>query len=133
MLNCAGDVKVTPSDDGGSIEFVSGQPVMDQGLATAVYLSLYTTPGWWADQGVGCNLEALESRPLTNQTRLDAEEAARAGLAWLVEQGIASEVVVSAEIVAPSVLALTVRVLEPDGTVEDFRYRINWLSMQEVS
>lgn len=132
MIACCGDVKITPTDDGGALVFVAGQPEMDAGLGTAVYLSLYTSRGWWADPDLGSDLESLEARPLTNQTRLDVIEAARLALVWLVDEGIASAVDVSAEIIAPSVLALIVRVTEPTGTATAFRYRINWLAMQEA-
>jgi hypothetical protein len=51
-----GDIRI----DHDGITWVNGQPKMDAGLWTAVYLSLFTDLGWWADPDAGSNLYEYE-------------------------------------------------------------------------
>ncbi len=131
-----GDVRLTPTADGGDITLSEGQPDMDQGLETAVFISLFSGPGWWGnvastlDEQLGCELEGLREHTLTNQTRLDAEEHARAALAWMVRSGIAARVAVSATLPAVGWLALEVTVTQPAGTERTLRYQINWAAQR---
>lgn len=127
-----GDVQIVHTADGGAITFRSGQPDMEQGLATAVYISLFTEPGWWGnalaptEEQIGSDCPALESRPLVNKTRQDFEEGARQALAWMVTAGVAKAVSAEAAIVGINRLDLAARIEEPDGTVTNLRYRVNW-------
>lgn len=131
MTQYDGDVRLHPTPDGGAIFFEGGQPAMDSGLQTAVYLSLFTAPDWWAASllpvPVGSVLAEPPDEPLTNATRLEAIEAARDALAWMIDKGLAESIVVSAEITAPGVLALSVEITEPGAsTPQTLRYRLNW-------
>jgi phage gp46-like protein len=130
-----GDVKVVQTLDGGAITFRSGQPDMEGGLSTAVYLSLWTEPGWWGNSlattpeekiGEEDSLEELESEPLTNKVRQDYEERARKRLAWMVSSGVAKTVTVAAAILSSIALGLTVTIEEPDGSTGTLRYKVNW-------
>jgi len=127
-----GDVRLTPTADGGTITLINGQPDMDQGLETAVYLSLFSGPGWWGnlasalDEQVGSTLEDMLSRTLTNQTRLDAEEAARQALAWMTRSGVASKITVAATLPALGWLALQITIEQPGTDPQVLRYQINW-------
>jgi len=132
MSRYDGDVQIVHSLDGGAITFRSGQPDMEQGLSTAVYISLFTESGWWGnalaedDGQIGSELEALEMQPLTNKVRQDYEEGARKALAWMVSSGLAKMVTVEAVILSQIALELTVTIVEPDGTATTERYRVNW-------
>jgi phage gp46-like protein len=128
-----GDLLLSPTEDGGAITFEGGQPLMDKGLATACYLSLFTNSGWWASPALGSSLSTLERSTLTNTTRLNVAESARKALAWLTEGGIASSVVVECEILTVSTLSLVVTITEPDSSETTLRYRINWAAMQETA
>jgi phage gp46-like protein len=129
-----GDIAVRPSLDGGAITIRAGQPDMEQGLSTAVYLSLYTEPGWWGNSillpeqrlGEEDSLEELESEPLSNKVRQDYEERARKRLAWMVSSGAAKTVTCAAVILSQFALQLTVTIEEPDGTTSAPRYKVNW-------
>jgi phage gp46-like protein len=111
-----------------------GQPVMDEGLENAVFLSLFSAAGWWGnavsegDEKLTSELEAITRRTLTNATRLDAETYAKAALAWMVSGGVAKSVTVSATIPAVGLLGLVVTVEQPDRTIA-VRYQINWATM----
>jgi phage gp46-like protein len=127
-----GDVRLSLSEDGGSITIWGGQPDMDGGLSTAVHISLFTDSGWWGNgisregEDIGSDFEASLRSPLTNQARLDVEEAARQALRWLTDSGIAEAVEVSATIPAVNMLALAVRITEPAKAPTLFRYAVNW-------
>jgi phage gp46-like protein len=95
--------------EGSDVELVGGDLALDTGLGSAVLRSLLTdaraTPeelaraggtdpgGWWgADAGDawGSKLWLLAREQLTATTLGRIREAARASLAWLVEDGIAA-------------------------------------------
>lgn len=132
-----GDVRLQHTDDGGNIEFVAGQPVMDQGLGTAVYISLFSGD-WWGnaisgrDEKLESELDNLYERTLNNKTRLDAEEYARKALAWMTRSGIAKEVKAEASLPAVGWLGLVVTITQPDGSEAELRYQVNWAA-QRVS
>lgn len=127
-----GDVRLNLTADGGAITIWGGQPDMDGGLSTAVHISLFTATGWWGNalaldyEDVGSTLEAVLAAPLTNQTRLDVEAAARSALAWLTDTGIASSVEVAASIPSIGQLTLAITIREPAKAPQLFRYGINW-------
>jgi phage gp46-like protein len=124
-----GDVRLVATDDGGDIVITDGQPDMDQGLETAVYLSLFTGRPWWGaalGAAPASDLETVFERNLDNRARLDAEEYARQALAWMVAEGVAKSVTVAATIPRTDVLGLTVDIVEPGGTGRLLRYHINW-------
>ena len=130
-MNYEGDVKLVQTDDGGDIEFVAGQPVMDQGLETAVYISLFSGD-WWGNaiseqnEKLESNLEEIYNRNLSNKTRLDAEEYVRKALEWMISLGIAKRIDVSASLPTPGWLGLEITIIEPNGSEQNFRYSINW-------
>jgi len=130
-MNYEGDVKLIQTDDGGDIEFVAGQPVMDQGLETAVYISLFSGD-WWGNaiseqnEKLESNLEEIYNRNLSNKTRLDAEEYMRKALEWMIRLGIAKRIDVSASLPTPGWLGLEITIIEPNGSEQNLRYSINW-------
>jgi phage gp46-like protein len=138
MSRYDGDVAVRPSLDGGEITIEGGQPLMEHGLSTAVYLSLWTDLGWWGNalagehEEIGSGCEALENEPLSNKVRMDYEEAARQALAWMKDSGIAESVKVEAAILTPTALELTVTIEEPHGAASTSRYRTNWQAQREA-
>jgi phage gp46-like protein len=118
----SGDPKIKAE----GMTWLLGQPEMDSGLWTSLYLSLETVKGWWGNPAAGSDLEALDDETLTNATRLEYITRARAALQWLIDDGIASDVAVEAEIQGPGRLAVTITVTEPDGTASTYRYAETW-------
>jgi phage gp46-like protein len=96
----------------------------DAGLRTAVLISLLTDAraeadddipdgsddrrGWWADPDMGSRLWLLVRETQTARTLERAREYAQEALAWLVEDGIARAVTVTAEWVRTGMLGLRV-------------------------
>jgi phage gp46-like protein len=127
-----GDPKIDLQGDQSTLTIVGGQPIMDEGLENAVTLSLFTATGWWGNSvsgggsgRYGVSLDGIESRKLTNQTRLDAIEYARQALAWMIADGIAKSIEVDAVIQSVSMLALIIQIIQPDRSTT-VRYNINW-------
>lgn len=131
-----GDVRLQHIEDGGDIEFVAGQPAMDQGLGTAVYISLFSGSDWWGnvvserDEKLESQLESLYERHLDNRTRLDAEEYCRKGLDWLKRAGIAKDIEVEASLPAVGWIGLHVLITQPSGAETNLRYQVNWAAQR---
>lgn len=131
-----GDPKLFPYGDACDLEVVNGQPIMDDGLENAVFLSIFTTAQWWGNSVADTDEERylsrfneLQRRTLTDATLLDAEEYARAALAWLVTARIAASVSVVASILSPGFLGLEVTIARPDRS-QTIRYSVNWDTME---
>ncbi|MCW5760104.1 MAG: phage GP46 family protein [Phenylobacterium sp.] len=115
-------------------------------LETAVLISLFTDRradpddvipdgsgdprGWWGDalgaRPLGSKLWLLERAKQTEDTRQRAQGYAEDALAWLVEDGVAAEVVVAASWQGPGFLGLQVTISEPDGRQTAFNYQWAW-------
>ena len=120
----------------------------DDGLETAVVLSLFTDRlaadgdagvaptarrGWWGDayadapgDRMGSRLWQLAREKQTPVVLARAELYAREALQWLVDDGVASTVVVAAEWVRSGVLGLAVTVKRSAAPVASFRFESFW-------
>lgn len=116
----------------------------EDGLETAILLSLFTDAregderGWWGNRlavpGVplgwqrGSLLWTLRREKATAETLRKAKEFIEAALAWLIEDGVASAVLVENEWQPapwpPGTMALRIEVARIDGSVE--RFAIVW-------
>lgn len=123
----------------------------DDGLETAVFLSLFTDRraeegdtlpdtvtdrrGWWGD-GVpvvagdrwGSRLWLLSRAKDEPETATRAREYAEEALAWLVEDRVTDRVEVTAELNGTGVLTLAVTVYRPERDVTRYRYDYVWAS-----
>jgi phage gp46-like protein len=126
-----GDPKIISYGSGTDLEIVGGQPTMDQGLYNAVHLSLFSAAGWWGNsvsapsERLTSQFETINTRTLTNATRLDAEEYARQALSWMIADGIAKKITVTASIPAVGMLGLVIEVEQPDRS-STIRYQVSW-------
>jgi phage gp46-like protein len=133
-----GDIRLSLSQDGGIIKIRGGQPDMDDGLTTAVNISLFSQGDWWgnalADDGEEVGSTFLDSlaAPLTNQARLDVIESAKRALAWMTDTGIAGSVDVQATIPAIGRLDLSITIRQPERAPTVFRYTVNWQNQRVI-
>lgn len=123
--------------------------VVDQGLKTAIIISLFTDRraradddlpqegadrrGWWGDvaaavQGdqIGSRLWLLRRSKMTAQVIEQAREYCVEALSWLIEDGVASGVEVTTSAMSPDILAIVVVVSRADGPTRqkfDFVWR----------
>lgn len=114
----------------------------DEGLETAVLISLFTDQhveldevpfgetsqrGWWGDlfpdierDEIGSKLWTLGRSKTTLPTRNKIIELAEQSLQWLIEDGVASEVIVNAEIIARDRIDLSVEIIRPNDPNQRF-------------
>lgn len=141
--------------EGGFGDLVVLGPSLDEddGLETAVVLSLFTDGrandddvlpdeanagsdrrrGWWGDtyadvrgDRIGSRLWLLAREKQTQQVLERAREYGREALQWLVDDGIAREVTVTAEIVRDGVLGLLIEVVRSARPVARYRFERFW-------
>ena len=113
-------------------------------LATAVMISLFSDArapeddpnvqpgdnrrGWWADafndRPIGSLLWTMYRAPTVSDAIQRVEQHAKDALQWLIDDGVAAEVRVSAERMRRNWLGLQVEVLQPDDLAP--RWRGTW-------
>jgi phage gp46-like protein len=127
-----GDVKLFNTESGGDIKYVNGQPVMDAGLETAAYISLFTLDGWWGNEFItsengklGSEFQTLTNQPLATSTIRDAEELAKDALEWMLNSGLADSIEAESEIPNPSRLDTEITIFRP-SLEETFKFAFNW-------
>lgn len=113
------------TDAGPDLVLEPGDLAQDQGLQTAVLLSLFCDArdedqpagvdkrGWWGDvegDQWGSRLWTIAREVASSGNALIARQTAEASLQWMVEDGIASQIEVGAEYVAAGFLRLSVRI-----------------------
>lgn len=121
----------------------------DDGLETAVLISLFTDApataqeaalagagdrrGWWADayaevdgDVIGSKLWLLRREKRTAATLERARQYAAAALGWLVTDGVAQSVEVTAEVLQTDVLALQVVIKRRSEPAAKYRFEQFW-------
>lgn len=142
------DIALVYDAEAGAFDLAiaGGDLVADEGLETAVLLSLYTDRralaedelpdggtdrrGWWCDayseRPHGSRLWLLSREKELESVLRRAKEYASEALAWLVEDGIAESVEVDAVHLRRNVLQLIVGIQRPAGAVLERRYDYVW-------
>jgi len=134
---------------GADLVVAGGLLQVDDGLRTAVLISLFSDMradeadalptndadrrGWWADtfaeidgDRIGSRLWLLSRSKQTDETLELARGYARDALAWLIEDGIASSVVVHTSWHAIGVMRLDVDLAAATGGASAQRYTVFW-------
>lgn len=130
------------------LAIVKGDLERDEGLRTAVSLSLFTDRrvtarelplgeskrrGWWGDtvsevdgDEIGSKLWLLAREKQTTQTLERAREYAEEALAWLIEDGVASSVAVSTTFQARGILRIAVEIERPSKSSASLSFDYAW-------
>ncbi len=118
-------------------------------LGTALHISLFTDRranpddplpvdgesrrGFWGDQYsefpndlIGSRLWLLSREKQTNETLARAKEYVNEAVAWLLQDGVASQVDVAVEWVAMGVLGIQLDIYRPTGELINYRYNYAW-------
>lgn len=113
-------------------------------LDTAVYISAFSDQlartddtydgddrrGWWGDEGedygIGSRLWLIYRERLSRETAENAKTYLRESLQWMIDDLIASDVVVNYRIVYPSALYLYAVITQPDGSKRSFEFDWAW-------
>lgn len=134
------DLGLTWSNENGAADltYESGDILRDDGLETAVLLSLFTgsEEGWWGDafpaqpdDVFGSGLWEVARSTATPPTVRRARELAEAALAWFVTDGVATAVTVVVTGTGP-VFHYAITVERPAVTPAVYRYSYNWQAQE---
>lgn len=138
-----GDILLAFGALGTDLQFAGGDLLKDDGLLTAVIISLFTNrlaepgdelppgepdrQGWWADatlpslhagggkDKIGSKLWLLRREKQLPRVVARAQEYAQEALAWIVAEGRAKAVEVIADVPSQGVLRLSVRLALAEG------------------
>jgi phage gp46-like protein len=128
------DVRLFQTENGGEIDIVNGQVLLNDGLETAAYLSLFggneddagidatAELQWWgnaweADPANQVRSETqflLKNIPATTGNLRRIEDAANRDLQWLLDRKLANSITVAASIPKIDVLTLTIVIVIDD-------------------
>ena len=140
------DVRLTHTADGGEIEFVEGLIVMDDGLETAVYLSLFggnerdsgkpndTALQWWGNIGEtdpakwyrSETQHLLRSLPAITINLRRLEDAVKNDLGWMVNAGLARSIKTSVSIPALNRVFIAIAIEISPTETRRFEFREKW-------
>ncbi len=140
----ASDIAIVWNNDimEGDISFKDGDMVRENGLSTAVLMSMFTDRrdnnerGWWGDQvsieqdQIGSRLWTLERASTTIETIVLAKEFIEESLQWILDDGVVAAIVVTVERQGNKTngdrLAVQIEVEKTDGNLEAFRFADLW-------
>jgi phage gp46-like protein len=135
--NWDGEPRLVVTENGTTIEIHGGQPVMDAGIENAALISLLTDPGWWGNQFLEADYRVGDSTfgevctgTLTKTTFVKAESEAKRALKWMVDEGIASEIVASVSNREGLGVDAEVTIVRPGGEQDEIalrRFGENWI------
>ena len=153
-MSTQGDIRLVfdPTVGHGDVVVADRDLERDDGLETAVTISLFSNrradsedvlpdadgsrEGWWADRAdpedtnpdyIGSKLWLLGRGKFVTNLPARAEEFAGEALQWMIDDGVASEVQVSASRASTYELSIAVRIVRPEAvTATFFRYFYNW-------
>jgi phage gp46-like protein len=140
----------------GDWTVAQGDVQTGQDLETACLVSLFSdapaTPdfvptdgssdrrGWWADpysdRPLGSNLWQLERAKKTRDTLATARRYAQQALQWLIDDGVAKQVVVNTSWVGSAgstLLGIGIAIVKPDGSLTRFAFGWAWQGLATLS
>lgn len=144
------DVAIKFKDLRFDVNYILGDLEADEGLETAVTISLFTDrrvfleelpagqterKGWWGDaleptgtESLGSRLWLLSRSKVSEDTRNLAEEYAKEALQWLLNEGVAESVSVSATLVNKNErIDLSISIHRPrERNTNFYRYQLVW-------
>lgn len=148
------DLALRWGTSGADLALEANDLARDDGLETAILISLYTDRrtddvesvpsgdgdrrGWWGDavpvvagDRIGSRLWLLSREKEVPTALRRAEEYAREALAWLLEDRVAERVEVTASVPGPHVLGLTIAVHRPGADrADEFRFHSTWAAQE---
>lgn len=141
------DIRTIYKDFAGDWQILAPGLAEDSGLDTAVIISLFSDRraedgdlpsgenrrGWWGDtyaeiesDKIGSRLWLLSREKQLPRVVARAEEYVNEALAWLIADGIANRVQVTATVIAQGVLGLDIQIYRNDAPPVRFRFDYFW-------
>lgn len=126
----------------GNIRIVNGEPIMDQGFETPVYISIEGGTGnvedWFgndylseAQQIVSKSAEFREGSPLTSSSILTHDELVAQDLEWMITVGIADDIDIETTITGKNRIGMKVDILKDDDKVATIEWQLNWKAQRD--
>ena len=149
MFTQDGDIKFFYTGQGpADIQLAPGTStlVRDPGFETAILISLFSQAragaedklpdregglrGYWGDtltaRKLGSKLWLLDRARITNETRAECEEYAKACLQWMVEDGIATEIKATSTRNGIYRIDTAIKIIQTNKLDVSFKYYLNW-------
>ncbi len=144
------DIAMALTESGGDLVLFGYDVQRDDGLETAVIISLFTDRrataeqipaelaqddlrGYWGDITVtenasptGSLLWLLAREKQTTQTLSRAEQYCREALKWMLDDLVATSIVVAAEYITREAMLILIDIYRPDGSAVRYRYNYEW-------
>lgn len=145
-----GDVYIYDTVDGSEFVIKNGLVMPDEGLKTAVYLSLFggnedDTEGgknsktWWGNRLIGVRddeklvnhfLLFIRSVPITSKNIVLAEEEAMRDLQWMKDNGISDSIGVKIYMVEKNRIELKITIEKNGDSLESEVFNVQWEAMK---
>lgn len=147
------DIALILKDDinaGFDLDIINGDLASDEGLETAVAISLFTDrrvvdeqlpqgttdkKGWWGDMfpemdqdKIGSRLWLLAREKRTTEVLRKAEDYAKEALNWLIEDGVATSIIATASYNESKFLLLAIEIAKPAG--RNSKFQVVWDKQQ---
>ncbi len=136
--NRQGDLYIFDTLDGGEINVQNGEPVMDQGFESAVYISLEgASIPWFANEHLLEN-QKIESKfaqfrkgqTLTSGAINTSIDLIKQDLAWLKRVKAADEIIVLMSIVARNLVQIDISIRIGLQVVKLSPFQLNWQAQE---
>lgn len=134
-----GDIYLYETEDGGEISIVNGEPVMDAGLESAVYISIFghESVTWWGNEylkkaeRMECRFYPyIKSTGKTISTLNKAKELLKQDLTWLIDEKIADRIVIDIYSISITHISVDINILKDERSISKTKYGVNWLYQQ---
>lgn len=122
------DIRMIDTLEGGEISVNGGEPKIDNGLDTAVYISLYTDFNWWGGD-IGSRIYQVKKN--SREERLKLKEYIKESLNWMTTDGLASKITVELYKILQNGAFYDIIIEQPN--IEQnivYRYSLNWDSQK---
>jgi phage gp46-like protein len=136
--NRQGDLYLFSTLDGGNIKVENGEPVMDQGFESAVYISLEgADEPWFANEFLLPNqqiksrfAEYRKAQPLTSGIINTSIDLIKQDLHWLIDTKAADEIIADMTIVSRNRVEISVEIRIGQENVTISPFQLNWGAQQ---
>ena len=133
MNRFEGDPLLTLSEDGSTITYIGGNPIMHQGLSNLVLISLFTRGGWVGNtflkdvnQKIGSDFLYYCSQPITLSSLNDIRQAAELAL----KNPALGKVTVTVKNISSNRLDIKILIQPPSGNFTELLLTKNGLNWQ---
>jgi phage gp46-like protein len=130
-----GDVYIFNDTSGGNIQVINGEPEMDGGFESAVFITLFGNNGssFWMNEYLTEDekiksefMGFVEAAPITLTNINRAKELARSDLQWFINVGIADTIEIEIDAETRNRIDMDVIMLEDSVVIFKNTYQVNW-------